>query len=185
MAPGKHRRQAGVSRHVKLRAAILVLTFASPGRADLTVPATPRGDPNGAFEPRVQPALPPVAQEDDDEPTDPGAQARVQCAPLLQAAGRALRRGGAIEISPVDGRSLLASFFLRGRQARSPSLSVEVRVDCMRRPRSDGPWSASDSYFERQVGRLQASFIIPPRSQANAFLQQVETSLDRVLASTR
>ncbi len=159
----------------------VLLALTSTAHADLSVRAMGASDP--APRVYVSDTTIVVPQQDDDEPVDRDATIRLLCAPLLKSATAALRRTGAIEISPIDGRSLVANYFLDGRRQRSPSVNVEVRVDCLRRSRIDATWNASDSYFERQVGQLQASFIIPPRSRANAFLTQMQASLDRVIMS--
>jgi hypothetical protein len=158
----------------------VLLALTSTAWADLSIRAI--GDSEPA--PRVYVAREPIViQADDDEPVDRDATVRALCAPLLKSATSALRKTGAIEISPIDGRSLVANYFLDGRRKNASSVNVEVRVDCLRRLRDDAAWQTSDSFFERQKGRLQVSFFIPRGSRALAFLPQMQASLDRVILS--
>ncbi len=159
----------------------LLLALTSTAWADISIRAL--GDSEPA--PRVYVAKETIVvpQEDDDEPVDRDATVRALCAPLLKSATSTLRKTGAIEISPIDGRSLVANYFLDGRRKNASSLNVEVRIDCLRKLRDDPEWQASDTYFERQRGRLQVSFLIPRGSRALAFLPQMQASLDRVILS--
>jgi hypothetical protein len=159
----------------------VLLALTATAHADISIRAIGESEPA----PRVYVAKEPIVvpQQDDEEPVDRDATVRALCAPLLKSATSTLRKTGAIEISPIDGRSLVANYFLDGRRKNASSLNVEVRVDCLRKLRDDPAWQASDSYFEKQKGRLQVSFIIPRGSRALAFLPQMQASLDRVILS--
>jgi hypothetical protein len=160
----------------------VLLALTSTAYADISIRALGASEPA----PRVYVVNTTIVvpqEEDDEEPIDRDATVRALCAPLLKSATSTLRKTGAIEISPIDGRSLVANYFLDGRRKNASSVNVEVRVDCLRKLRDDRAWQASDSYFERQKGRLQVSFIIPRGSRALAFLPQMQASLDRVILS--
>jgi hypothetical protein len=153
-----------------MRTVVLVVCLAGVAHGDVSV---------GSAGPAP---APPLVLDFEDPPGMRDDPARKGCEATLGRAQKSLKRRGALEITRVDGRSLLASIYL-GRIGREPPVSVSVRLDCTQKSRTDAAWSARATDFEKHVGRLQASFFIPPLSATPEFIATVQSSLDRVLAS--
>jgi hypothetical protein len=156
----------------------LLIAYSSGAAADISIRALGSAPP-----PRRVIELQPIEVPDDLDAEDP---LRTDCGPLLDRVTRALKRSGALEITPVDGRSLLGRYYLGRINGESPPLSVEFRVDCNRKSHEPAAWSDNGLYHERRAGRLEASFTMPShKNPALLPLASIESRLDRILTSTR
>jgi hypothetical protein len=165
---------------VKVRVAALLIACSSHATADISIRALGSAPPP----PRVI-RLDPIVVADDLDDEDP---LRTDCGPLLDKVTRGLRRSGALEVTPVDGRSLIGRYYLgriRDDRGESAPLSVEFRVDCNRKSRDATAWSDNGLFHERRLGRLEASFTMPShRTPALLPLASIQSRLDRILATS-